>query len=115
MSRPRHPALAVHPLEARDVPALADPASLVVDHSAYDSAHVLVKWADGLAHATYGQGAQSLGNGLYRVNLPAAVSVDQAVAALRARPGIAIAQPDYRVQIARTPNDPAFGSLWGLD
>src|SRR3954451_10494170 len=117
MSRPlrRGPTLALQPLEARDVPALADPAQFVVDPSAFDSAHVLVKWKDGLAHKTFGQGAQALGNGLYRVNLPAVMSVDAAVAALRARTGVALAQPDYRVQIARTPNDPSFGSLWGLD
>jgi serine protease len=117
MSRPRRrgTTLAVCPLEARDVPALADPTQLVVDQSAYDSAHVLVKWNDGLAHRTFGRGAQALGNGLYRVNLPSALSVDQAVAALRVRSGVAIAQPDYRVEIARTPDDPSFGSLWGLD
>ncbi|MBO0699061.1 MAG: S8 family serine peptidase [Zavarzinella sp.] len=111
----RRPALAVHPLEARDVPALTDPSQLVVDQSAFDSSHVLVKWRDGQPHVTFHQGRQALGNGLYRVNLPAAMSVDQAVAALRARPGVALAQPDYRVEIARTPDDPSFGSLWGMD
>jgi serine protease len=116
---PRHPrrgpALAVQALEARDIPAFADFGQLVVDHSAFDSAHVLVKWKDGRAHHTFGEGYQSLGNGLYRVNLPGTMSVERAVAILRARSGVALAQPDYRVQIARTPNDPSFGSLWGLD
>ena len=75
-----------------------------------------MQWNDGLAHpAGYGLGSQALGNGLYRVNLPASVSVDSAVAALRSQPGIAVAQPDYRVSIATTPNDPSFGSLWGLN
>jgi serine protease len=113
----RQPArLSVQTLEGREVPALAGFNQLNVDHSAFDTAHVLVQWNDGLAHpAGYGLGSQALGNGLYRVNLPASVSVESAVAALRSQPGIAIAQPDYRVSIATTPNDPAFGSLWGLD
>src|SRR5262245_58937310 len=111
----RGPVLAVQALEARDVPALADFGQLVVDHSAFDSGHVLVKWQDGRPHHTFGEGYQALGNGLYRVNLPATMSVDRAVAVLRGRPGVALVQPDYRVQIARTPNDPSFGSLWGLD
>lgn len=113
----RRPAnLNVQTLESREVPALTGFNQLAVDHSAFDSSHVLVQWNDGLAHpAGYGLGSQSLGNGLYRVNLPASVSVDSAVATIRAQAGVSIAQPDYRVSIAVTPNDPSFGSLWGLD
>jgi serine protease len=112
----RRPArLNIQVLESREVPALAGFNQLAVDHSAFDTAHVLVKWTDGLAHPTYGLGLQALGNGLYRVNLPASVSVTSAVAALRSQSGIALAQPDYRVSIATTPNDPSFGSLWGLN
>ena len=107
--------LALELLEGREVPALLDFAQLTVDSSAFDTGHVLVKWHDGLAHRTYGHGAQALGNGLFRVNLPASVTVSEAVATLDARPSIAFAQPDYRVFAARTPNDPSFGSLWGLD
>jgi serine protease len=117
MTRPfrRGTALFVEPLEGRDVPALLDFGQLALDHSAYDSTHVLVQWNDRLAHRTYGLGLQAIGNGLYRVNLPANVSVTQAVAALSAQGSIAVAQPDYRVHAAVVPNDPSFGSLWGLD
>jgi len=112
--RPRGP-LAVECLEGREVPALVNFSQLAIDHSSYDPTHVLVKWRDSLAHYTYGMGAQSLGNGLYRVTLPANVPVSQAVANLRSQSSIAVAQPDYQVHTAATPNDPSFGSLWGLD
>ena len=113
---PRRGRLAVEALEGRDVPAGADPAQLAIDTAAFDTAHVLVKWKDGALHATgYGLGATTLGNGLYQVKLPKMVSVDLALAAFRARPGVQFAQPDYKVSITATPNDPSFGSLWGLD
>jgi serine protease len=105
--------LAFEPLEARDVPATG---LLVTDPTAFDSSHVLVRWTDGLRHPTgYGLGASPLGNGVFWVNLPAVATVEGAVAAFRARPGVEFAQPDYRVQLGATPNDPSAGSLWGLD
>jgi subtilisin family serine protease len=110
MARPRR--LAVEALEAREVPA----GQLVADPTAFDPSHVLVKWKDGLAHPTgYGLGARALGYGVYRVNLPAVTTVDQALAMFRARPGVEFAQPDYRVQVTATPDDPSFGSQWGLN
>src|SRR5262249_29137924 len=112
--RPRGP-LAVETLEGREVPALVNFSQLAIDHSSYDPTHVLIKWRDSLAHYTYGMGAQSLGNGLYRVTLPSNVPVSQAVANLRSQSSVAVAQPDYQVHTAATPNDPSFGSLWGLD
>jgi serine protease len=116
----RHPQhgrrLAVEALEVRDVPAVADPGQLIIDTAAFDTAHVLVKWKDGLAHSTgYGLGAKAIGNGLYRVNLPKMVSVNLAVTAIQARPDVQFAQPDYAVSLAATPNDPSMGSLWGLN
>jgi subtilisin family serine protease len=117
MSRPprRGAALAVHALEPRDVPTVVGFDQLAVDPSAYHPDRVLVQWADGRPHKTFGEGAKPLGNGLYRVNLPDHVSVADAVELLDARPGVALVQPDFRVEVARTPNDPSFGSLWGLD
>jgi subtilisin family serine protease len=109
---PRPLRLAVEALETREVPA----AQLVADPTAFDPSHVLVKWKDGLAHPTgYGLGARALGNGVYRVNLPAVATVDQALAMFRARPGVEFSQPDFRVQVTATPDDPSFGSQWGLD
>jgi subtilisin family serine protease/subtilisin-like proprotein convertase family protein len=101
----------VEALEPREVPA-----KLAADPTAFDPAHVLVRWTDGLLHPTgYGLGARALGTGVFRVNLPAVATVDQALAMFRARPGVAFAQPDYRVQLTATPDDPSIGSLWGMD
>lgn len=116
----RHPQrgqrLAVESLEVRDVPATTGSGQLIVDPASFDSAHVLVKWTDGQPHSTgYGLGATAIGNGLYRVNLPKMVSVNLAVDTFQARPGVQFAQPDFKVSLASTPNDPSFGSLWGLD
>ena len=108
---PRRPRLAVETLEGREVPA-----AVLTDPTIFDPDHILVRWKDGLGHATgYALGKTPLGNGIYRVNLPAKVSVEQAVAAFRARAGVQFAQPDYRVSLDRTPNDPSGGSLWGMN
>lgn len=114
MARTPRPRLAVEPLEGREIPA-AHPAQLVTDAGTFDAGHVLVRWTDGLVHRTFGHGADGIGNGTYRVNLPPTLGVEAAIAQLRARPGVAFAQPDYRVQLTTAPNDPAAGSLWGLD
>ena len=112
MARPpvRGPRLVLEPLEGREVPA-----TLLTDPAAYDPSHVLVRWTDGLVHRGYGLGGQALGGGLYRINLPTTLSVDAAVAELRARPGVQFAQPDYRVTVGRAADDPSLGSLWGLN
>jgi serine protease len=108
----RSTCLAIEALEARDVPA----SQLITDPTSFDLSHVLVKWKDGLPHSTgYDLGARALGNGVFRVNLPMIATVDGALAAFRARPGVEFAQPDYRVQLTATPDDPSINSLWGMD
>ena len=56
----------------------------------------------------------ALGNGVFRINLPAIATVEKR-GRVPARPGVEFAQPDYRVRLTATPNDPSMGSLWGLD
>jgi subtilisin family serine protease len=100
---PLRPRLAVEHLERRDVPANFDPS------------HVIVEWKDGLVHPTgFGLGAEALGAGEYRVNLPPVATVDSALAYFQGRPGVAFAQPDYEISETATPDDPSFGSQWGL-
>lgn len=53
-------------------------------------------------------------SGLHRMDLADGVSIEDALAAYRANPLVLYAEPDYRVQLLLTPNDPQFGSLWGL-
>ncbi|HJZ93042.1 MAG TPA: S8 family peptidase, partial [Gemmataceae bacterium] len=110
------PRLAVDPLEAREVPALANFGQLAVEHSAYDPSHVLVKWHDGNAHTSpITREAVALGSGVFRVALNPNVPVTQAVRFFRGRPGVTFVQPDYRVSVARTANDPGLDNLWGFN
>ena len=53
--------------------------------------------------------------GLAKVKLKKGVSVEEAVAAYNKQPGVMYAEPNYRGGIDAVPNDPQFGSLWGLD
>jgi serine protease len=110
------PRLALDHLEARAVPALAGFGQLAIDHSSYDSAHVLVKWHDGAPHASpITRAADAIGNGVFRVTLNPNVPIAQAVSFFRGQAGVEFAQPDYRVSIARTSNDPGLGTLWGMN
>ena len=52
--------------------------------------------------------------GLRELMLDASVGMADALAQLRNLPGVVYAEPNYKVQIAATPNDPRFSELWGL-
>ena len=52
-----------------------------------------------------------------RVKLDAGASVDRAIAALKNRPGVISAEPNWKVSAAATSNDPYYtgsGRLWGM-
>lgn len=103
-------------LEDRAVPALIGLDQLQTDTSNYDDGHVLVQFRRGTAPPTLvSTGAENLGNGTYRVSLRNHVDVETAVDYFTGRSDVSFAQPDYRVTISRTPNDPSFGTLWGLN
>jgi subtilisin family serine protease len=53
-------------------------------------------------------------SGLVRVRLESGTSVPAAAAAFERRAGVRYAEPNHLYRLAATPNDPAFGSLWGL-
>ncbi|MEO8698170.1 MAG: S8 family serine peptidase, partial [Acidimicrobiales bacterium] len=42
-------------------------------------------------------------------------SIEQAIATLRAQPGVRFAEPNYIYKTSATPNDPRTGDLWGLN
>jgi subtilisin family serine protease len=50
-----------------------------------------------------------------RIKLPAGVPVERAIEQYRALAGVVSAQPNYIYRIAVTPNDPSFGSLYGMN
>src|SRR5262245_46487738 len=52
--------------------------------------------------------------GLWLVEIPAGQSVPNAVAAFEASPSVIYAEPNYLRHQLATPNDPQYGSLWGL-
>lgn len=56
----------------------------------------------------------SIVEGLQLVKLPPGLSVKAALAHYQALPDVEFAEPNVRVRILRTPNDPSFSSLWGL-
>jgi subtilisin family serine protease len=49
------------------------------------------------------------------LELPGGTSVEGAVRALEAEPDVLYAEPNWIYRKAVTPNDPRFGSLWGLN
>jgi subtilisin family serine protease len=53
--------------------------------------------------------------GLREVHLDAGLGVDAALAAYRADPDVLYAEPDYRIQLQRTPNDPQYPTEWDLN
>ena len=53
-------------------------------------------------------------SGLVRVRLEAGTSVEAAAEALERRPDVRYAHPNHFYRLALTPDDPSFGSLWGL-
>jgi len=52
--------------------------------------------------------------GLTLVKLPANVTVENALAALKNADGIVYAEPNYKVSICETPNDTYWEDLWGM-
>jgi serine protease len=111
--------LRLEPLEDRTTPAV-----VAADQSSYATDRVLVTMANGadvktavtkLAASPHAAGVEHLGFDIYRVTLPAGVSPASALRPLSAVRGVAVAEPDYVVRLAATPNDPSYGSLWGLN
>ena len=54
-------------------------------------------------------------SGLYKVTLKRGVSVERALARYRKQASVRYAQPNYIIQVAKAPNDPDFGELWGME
>ncbi len=100
------------------------PTAVIVDPNSFAADRVLVTLADGSDAATavanlsaspFAAGVERLGLGIYQVNLRAGVSVTTAIPALYAIRGITSAEADYAIGLTATPNDPSYGSLWGLN
>lgn len=91
----------------------------LLDGAPYDSASILVRFrSDAQAVRLLEDTALSepitLVPGLREVRLGAGVTVDRALAAYRASPLVQYAEPNYRVEATRIPNDPRYPELWGM-
>ena len=62
----------------------------------------------------YSDEAETIGRAGTRRLRSRTLSTSQMLATLRANPDVAYAEPNYIVRALATPNDPSFGSLWGL-
>lgn len=70
------------------------------------------------AHARFG--ARSVkelrgAHGVEKVELSSKMTVDEAVKAYAAVPGVVSVQPNYLYHLTSIPNDSQFGELWGMD
>lgn len=54
-------------------------------------------------------------DGMFLVHAPETMPIDEAVSQLSALPGFISIEPDFRYELALTPNDPDFTQLWGLN
>jgi subtilisin family serine protease len=49
------------------------------------------------------------------IQLPSGTDVNAALDYYRSLPGVSYAEPNYRIRLHKTPNDPRWSSLWGLN
>ncbi len=105
--------------------ALAPPAAVAQSSPAtYSPDKVLVRFAPGAAASIRGQVRSQNGldrdveyaivPGLERLALRPGRTVDEVIAALVKNPNVLYAEPDYVVRRGAIPNDPSYGSLWGM-
>jgi subtilisin family serine protease len=86
---------------------------------------VLVRFEAGVSSAQISTAHRALGAEVVKtfdivpdlqlVRIPAAASVDGAIAAYQARDGVLYAQPNFVYRADRLPNDPRFPEMWGLN
>ncbi len=90
--------------------------ALQIDPQSYDPSHILVGFRED-APTTVGVDGTRLtrGGNLWKVPVGEGRSVGQAIASFQGRNDVLFAEPDYRVSIAATFEDPFYDNLWGLN
>lgn len=116
--------LRLEALESRLTPAsVQDYSRILTDPSSYASNRILVtltpETQPNYRMGAYGAGIQltrgfSLVPGLYEARLTG-TTVPRALQALSANNLVATASPNIKIEIARTPNDPSFSRLYGMN
>src|SRR5262245_29303188 len=116
--------LAVEPLEDRRLLAAVSDltgslSQLAIDPGDYRSTSLLVQFRPGATTAAVAGtnlgAAWEIAPGLRAVTLDAQTNFLAALKAYKESPDVLFAEPDFRVSLALTPNDPSFGALWGLN
>ncbi|HUG90325.1 MAG TPA: S8 family serine peptidase, partial [Planctomycetaceae bacterium] len=114
-------------LSATGAEGLLDVSALQVDPQAWETTHILVRYADDAGQGTAADRGERLGStDWYRVPVPEGLAVADAVSTFRDLPGVSYAQPDYLVYIQGHEthdnrddgvNDVLYtsGMLWGLN
>jgi len=67
-----------------------------------------------LAASPYAAGVNHVGFGIYNVTLASGIEPAAAASLFSSLPGVAAAEPDYLIQVNRTPNDFYYSSLYGM-
>lgn len=95
-----------------------NPAATLHSTDAFVPRTVLVTYAD-IHHSApaepFVESVRSLGLGAFAVTLTPQITVSSAASYYAGLPTVLAAGPDYLIAIERTPNDPSFGSLYGLN
>ncbi len=90
---------------------------------AYVEGELLIKFKDGAASSSAARANGEIGARVLerftdlkwqRVALPKGISVEGAIARYSSLPEVEFAQPNFYYYLQATPNDPSFGSLWGM-
>jgi len=110
--------LFVESLESRQLLAVD---ALRISDQLHDANELLVQFRMPTPSALIGQsfagatiGRQLTNDGWFRVDVGASTTLPQALAAFQSRIDVVQATPDFKITAQAVPNDPSFGSLWGL-
>jgi len=110
-------------LSAMELPAMELP-NLELDAGNFDGSRILVRFRDdGIndrADVVLPPDAEIVNSfefvsDLYEIEIADGENLQSALKELRSRPDVLYAEPDYRVRLQRTPNDPNFNRLWGMN
>ncbi len=116
----RRTRLAIEHLEDRTTPAgFADPfaANLAIVDSPADRVNVVTTLGESAAtilSAPFASNVRHVGFGIYTVTLDTGVAAGEAITYYSGVPGVVTAEPDYTIQLQRTPNDDRYSSLYGM-
>jgi subtilisin-like proprotein convertase family protein len=97
---------------------------LQIDPSTIDPGHIIVAFRNDSAIENLRAAssaiaptasADSLGAGMFRIEVAQGVTVDQALAFYRIQSDVLSATPDYMVHVNIIPNDPSYGQLYGMN